>query len=389
MSARRANPMRVAAAGLVALAVAMGIGRFAFTPILPMMQEDAGLSVAHGGWLASANYGGYLLGAVSATRFRIRPATAIRGGLLTIGFATLGMGLGQGFAGWLALRALAGIASAWVLIFVSAWALEKLASVRRPVLGSTVFAGVGTGIAVAGFACIALMDSEASSAQAWAAFGLLSLGLAIIVWPVFGADDRAPSGEPRSVLLERSHRREAGSLGPVLCYGAFGFGYIIPATFLPVMARDAVADPSVFGWAWPLFGIAAALSTLAASGLQRLVGNRRLWIFGHLVMALGVALPVVWSGVAGIALAALCVGGTFMVVTMAAMQEARLVARDRARDLMAAMTSAFAVGQIAGPISVSYLAAAPEGFAQALLLASALLVASAGVLAWQTKERSQ
>jgi hypothetical protein len=123
--------------------------------------------------------------------------------------------------------------------------------------------------------------------------------------------------------------------------------------------------------------------------LQRLVGNRRLWIFGHLVMALGVALPVVWSGVAGIALAALCVGGTFMVITMAAMQEARLVAGERARDLMAAMTSAFAVGQIAGPISVSYLAAAPEGFAQALLLASALLVASAGVLAWQTKERSQ
>src|SRR5262245_50155557 len=48
-------PGGIAAAGLIALAVGMGIGRFAFTPILPMMQRDAGLSIAHGAWLASAN----------------------------------------------------------------------------------------------------------------------------------------------------------------------------------------------------------------------------------------------------------------------------------------------------------------------------------------------
>src|SRR5438309_12014466 len=106
----------VALAGLTALAVAMGIGRFAFTPILPMMQEDAGLSIAEGGWLASANYLGYLLGALSVVAVRIRAARAIRGGLVTIGLATLGMGLQDSFAIWIALRALAGIASAWVLI---------------------------------------------------------------------------------------------------------------------------------------------------------------------------------------------------------------------------------------------------------------------------------
>ena len=132
MAARGHPPSAVAGAGATALAVAMGIGRFAFTPILPMMQADAGLSVADGGWLASANYLGYLLGAVSAMAAPVRPATGLRAGLLLIGLVTLGMGFEAQFAAWAALRGLAGIGSAWVLVFASAWCLERLAPVRRP-----------------------------------------------------------------------------------------------------------------------------------------------------------------------------------------------------------------------------------------------------------------
>ena len=374
----RRSALAIALAGLVALAVAMGIGRFAFTPILPMMQEDAGVSIATGGWLASANYLGYLAGALSVIWWRIAATIGIRVGLATIGLATLAMGLDHHLVVWLALRALAGVASAWVLIYVSAWALEHLAALNRPALGNTVYAGVGTGIALAGGLCLALMHIGAGSARAWIVLGVLSIVLSVAIWSVF----RGSPGSPVAAegLTDRGMVWDRESLRLVLCYGAFGFGYIIPATFLPVMAKEVIRDPTVFGWSWPLFGAAAMGSTLATAMLRSLVTTRRLWIASHLVMALGVVLPVVWSGIVPIMLAALLVGGTFMVITMVGMQEARSVGGARATGLMAALTSAFALGQIAGPISVSLVVGAGGNVSAALVIACAALVVSAYAL---------
>src|SRR5438876_1835047 len=369
----------VALAGLAALAVAMGVGRFAFTPILPMMQADAGLSVAAGGWLASANYLGYLAGSVAAIRMRLAPETAIRSGLLGIGIATLGMGFASGIALWIALRALAGIASAWVLIFVSAWCLERLAAARRPVLASTVFAGVGAGIAAAGVVCLVLMQRQVASADAWIVLGTLSLLVTGVIWPVFGSHE-AGRGAARE-RGERPPRWDGDAVRLILCYGAWGFGYIIPATFLPMLAREVVQDPAVFGWAWPIFGTASVAATFAAAGCSRFVGNRRLWALSHVTMAAGVILPVIWPGIVAVMCAAFLVGSTFMVATMTGMQEARNVHGAGAKALMAAMTSAFALGQILGPVLVSSLASRSGGFRSRLVAACALLLMSAYALA--------
>ena len=365
--------LRVAFAALAALAIAMGIGRFAFTPILPMMQQDSGLSVPEGGWLASANYLGYLVGALSAVRLHLRAATAIRAGLAVIGVSTLAMALHDGFLLWVFLRTVAGIASAWVLIFVSAWSLERLAALGRLRLSGVVYAGVGAGIVVAGAACLVLMGVGASSSAAWTALGLASLASAAIFWPSFGSGT-APAGA--APLRDRAkHGGEFWRL--VICYGAYGFGYIIPGTFLPVMAKEVVADPSLFGWAWPVFGAAAVASTLLAARTASLVTHRGAWAISHLVMAAGVVVPLVLPGLAGILIAALCVGGTFVVITQVGLQEARAVAGAGARTLIAAMTSAFALGQILGPLCVAWLVQAGGGFAGALVLAAALLAVSA------------
>jgi len=380
-------PEAVAAIGLAALAVAMGIGRFAFTPLLPMMQQDAGLSLSAGAWLASANYAGYLLGALLTMVWRIRAAIAIRAGLAAIAAATVGMGVTTHFATWVALRAAAGIASAWILVYVSAWCLETLTPSHRPVLIGTVFAGVGVGIAATGVLCLGLTLARATSAQTWIALGLISLIASIAIWPALAPRDRSGRGDRRAPPA-RSRPWSTEALRLVICYGVFGFGYIIPATFIPAMAREIIHEGSLFGWAWPVFGAAAAASTLAVALLLRWIRNRLLWASSQLAMAVGVSLPVVSPGIAGLLLAAVFVGGTFMVVTMTGMREAREVAGAHAPSLMAAMTSAFAVGQIAGPIAVSILAAGRGGYSQALLLASVLLAASALLLSRSAAVRS-
>jgi len=373
------EPFRVALAALAALAVSQGIGRFAFTPILPMMQQDSGLSVSEGGWLASANYAGYLAGALWAVRLRLPARTAIRIGLAVTGASTLTMALPDGFLVWVALRALAGVASAWVLVFVSAWSLERLQVLGRADLGGVVYAGVGTGVVVAGASCLALMDQHASSSAAWTVLGIVALAAAAVVWPVFGsggAVQAAPRGQGPA-------RHVAEYWRMVICYGAYGFGYIIPATFLPVMAKQIVIDPLLFGWAWPVFGLAAVASTLIA---RRARGSlRRVWAASHFVMAIGVVVPLVVPGLAGIIIAALCVGGTFVVITQVGLQEARAVGGAHARALIAAMTSAFALGQIVGPLAAAYWVRATGGFSGALAIAAALLAVSAVAL---TRARS-
>lgn len=379
-----ASALRIALAGMAALAVAMGIGRFAFTPILPMMQEDGGLTVAAGGYLASANYLGYFLGSLVATRLHVRDEVAVLGSLLLIGIATLMMGLVDHYPSWLLLRLIAGIANAWIAIFAFSWCLDRLAVLQRPVLNSLIFTGVGAGTMLAGMICILLMRISASSAQAWMTFGLLALAATAAVWTTYAGSSTAQHAAPRPRASGVPWSREAVVL--VFCFGASGFGYIIPATFLPAMARAIISDPAVFGWAWPVFGFAAMASTLFAAALLRGFAPRRVWMACHLVMGFGVVLPVFATGMAGIVTAALCVGGTFMVITMLSIQEARAVAGAQVVQLTAVMTAAFALGQILGPVVASVLLDAGLGFAGGLLAAGAALAISAALL-WHEPPR--
>ena len=365
--------LRITLVGLGALALAMGIGRFAFTPMLPLMQDDGLLGVSSGGLLASCHFLGYLIGALSATRVRLAPRTLLRLSLLLIGISTLGMGLTNSYGTWLGLRWVSGVCSAWVLVLVSNYYVKALADRNRASHQGWVFSGVGAGIAVVGLGCLGFMVWGLESAPGWLALGLLSIAAGIALSLLIGDELPAEHRPPRSPASQRTPL----VWGLLLAYGIAGIGYTIPATYLPVMARESFASPIVFGWSWPMFGLAAFVSTLLVSRLQARYSNRQIWATGHIVMAAGLLLPVVLPEIAAIAAAGICVGGSFMVVTMVGMREAHRIAPppDVIRHI-AAMTAAFATGQVLGPMMGSAWFAASGSLSGALVLTSALLLVS-------------
>ena len=364
---------KVAAVGLASLAAAMGIGRFAFTPIFPLMQEKLSLTLIEGAWLATANYVGYLLGACASFLLTTRVGVSARGGLVAVALSTLAMAVTGSLWLWLLLRLVAGMASAFVLIGASAWALGHLSSHRHSDLAGWVFAGVGTGICLAGLVALALGTAGGTPAQGWAALGVIALIVTVGTWRSLSL------ATPASQFQESA---AAGRLGRsawllVASYGAFGFGYIIPATFIPAAARTLVQDPLVFGWAWPVFGLAAAISTVVVSTFFRSTAPRRTAALSLLVMAVGVGAPAVEMSLHTLAVSSVGVGGTFMVMTMAAVQEAKRISAGNPTKLIAALTAAFALGQLAGPVVVGLSLPAGSGFTLPSAVAAALLVCSA------------
>jgi MFS family permease len=378
---RRLGTALLALAGLLSLAAAMGIGRFAFTPVLPLMLREDLLDVAQGGWLAAANYAGYLAGALTASRLPLRAGALAVLALIATATFTAAMALPLP-ALWLPLRFLAGAASAWVFVATSVWCLGALAERGAARASGWVYAGVGVGIALAGIHCLLASAAGVRSQALWLQLGGLALVLALpVLWVI--ARLEPVGGATRSVGRSDSPAADGSTRGIVICYGVMGFGYILPATFLPVLARSVVDDPRVFGLTWPIFGATAALSTLVAAHLLQGATRLRTWARCQLLMGVGVLLPALWKDAWTITASAILVGGTFMVITLAGVQEmrARAATPGHAASLVGRVTAAFAFGQIAGPVvSAVLLRLGPRGLMLALATGAAALFATAAWL---------
>jgi len=398
------RPLAVALAGMLALAVAMGVGRFAFTPLLPMMLHDGVLTLAEGSWLATANYVGYLAGALACMALpwlapgfyaRWHPARLARAGLVATVLLTLAMALPLP-GSWAALRFVAGAASAVVLLNVAAWCMVRLAVLGRPAMGGLIFCGPGVGIVLTGLAAGAMVAGQWRAAAGWVVFGLLAVLLCVGVWPVVRgraaqvqATDPATGGAPAAAPAQGAGTAAARAVH-ALAYGLAGLGYIVTATFLPVIARAALPPgspwPDLF---WPVFGagvaMGAALSTRAPPAWDR----RWLLLAAYALQALGIALGLVWPTPAGFAVSSLCVGLPFTAITFYGLQEARRLWPASADSFASLVTAAYGLGQIAGPPLVAWLIAQADpgrGFARGLALAAVALVAGAvlyGLSVWR------
>jgi predicted MFS family arabinose efflux permease len=377
------RPFLLAGAGLLALAVAMGVGRFAFTPLLPLMQADADVTLTEGSWLAFANYLGYLVGALATVWMRVAPHRMVRAGLIATGILTLAVGLAHGFAAWWALRFLGGVASAWVLVFAASLVLERLVVAGAPQLFGLVFGGVGVGIVATGLACLALSGAGVGSGGIWVAFGLASLAATALCWNTFTpmSTAGAPAAEPAVPRSRRAWGRAAWTL--IVAYGVYGFGYIIPGTFLPVIARDLLGGAFAAGWFWPMFGAAAFAGTLLLGRLPD-ASLRTALVACYFTEALGVIIPVLSGNAAGLAAGSLLLGFAFVAITTLTLRQARVLAAATRTDvapLMGALTASFGVGQLVGPPFAGYLVVWLGGFGPSLVVA-ALGLAAGGIALW-------
>src|SRR5450830_1439746 len=377
----RDSALRIALAGLIALSTAMGIGRFAFTPLLPMMLHDQTIDLNSGGWLATANYLGYFLGAMLCAFWRgLPPTRTIRAGLIATILLTLGMGLLHAPAIWLLLRLLSGIASALVFVYSSGWCLQRLAQLQLPALGGIIYCGPGIGIMLTG-----LSSSGWHADAGWIAFGLLAAVLTAAVWSTFSGNLDLRAGNTTQTGTESAEpaaiRQEVR--WQVLAYGMAGFGYIITATFLPVIARQALPPGSAWpDFFWPLFGLCVALGALGATRIPVHVDQRLLLAISYVMQATGVLGSAIFPNEIGFALGSILLGLPFTAITLFAMREARRLRSDHAAGLMGLMTASYGIGQIAGPPLATRLVHATGSFTPSLCIAAATLLAGAALYVW-------
>lgn len=394
-----------------ALAVAMGIGRFAFTPILPLMIQEGKVHLAQTAWLSSSNYIGYLVGALSLLKSKRHPLFVVLG--LTLVTLSTWLASLSGFGWLLVLRFLAGVASAWVLVSISAFAINWLKS-RQVASSGLIYTGVGIGITLTGLICSYFIFQSATvnvavhsslsplSSRLWQYLGVIALLATLLVTFLLAKINSqfASTAAAKAIHTEATHTNPISSsiqppaklkLANVLtAYGLFGFGYILPATFLPQIAKQWLSGQSYL-LIWPFFGLAAALSVVLSQGLQRRYNNVSLlgvWRVSQIIMAVGTLLPALWQSLAGLMLSSLMVGGTFMVVTMAGLQvAASQVTHYPKYNLSALMTASFAFGQLIGPLTA--LVATGKNIWLALLPVSAIVLLIGVALLWRLYQHQQ
>ncbi|CAD7024716.1 MFS transporter [Pseudorhizobium endolithicum] len=354
------------------MAAAMGFGRFVYTPILPGMIEGASLSAADAGLIAGANFSGYLLGAVLAAFGWAagRERTVAIGGLLSTVILLAAMAIVDGLAAFTLVRFLAGLASAFAMVFTSSIVLAH--SSRSEAVQILHFGGVGFGIALSSALVFVIGLVAGDTGHGWrdewtgsaiAAAVLVMLALRLLPHPTAGqgAMREPPLAWDRPLVLVTAS------------YGLFGFGYVITSTFLVTMARNASAGTTTEFLAWLVTGMAAAVSLVVWRGFVRRFGLVATYAACVAAEAAGVLGSVLLPPAAGALVGGLFLGLTFMAVTAYGLQIGRRLAPRSPRRALALMTAAFGTGQIIGPLVAGWLAEASGAFTLPTVLAATLL----------------
>ncbi|MFF4250036.1 YbfB/YjiJ family MFS transporter [Streptomyces sp. NPDC001663] len=350
----------------------MGVGRFVYTPVLPLMHTQAGLSAGAGANLATANYVGYLVGALAGilAPVLVRSRLVLRGSLVLLTGTLAAMPLTHSTTVWGLLRLLAGAASALVFVVAASSLLHHLRGHPSHLPGWAI-GGVGAGIALSGLLLLGLRSVVDWRAAWWASAALTAL-LTVGSWNLRPEGAPSASGEKTGSTAPRTHRW-FGAL--FVSYTLEGIGYIVAGTFL--VAAIGQGSPGWLGTgAWVLVGLAAVPSPALWAWLGRRWSRPGLLLAALVVQAVGIALPALIGGTAAALVSAVLFGGTFLGVSMLALAAGAHLRFPRS---VALLTAGYSVGQILGPLVVAPLL--HHGYHRALLLAALVVLVAAAAAA--------
>ncbi|POP47821.1 MFS transporter [Superficieibacter electus] len=376
--------LRIAFSGFIVLVVAMGIGRFAFTPQVPLMIAGGQLNLTSAGLVAAVNYLGYLVGAWDAMRAHRHVEMRLYLGIFGVVALTFLSALADNALTHGVLRFVIGAMSGWAMVMTAGWTNEQLSRSGHASLSAAVFAGPGGGIAISGLLAVAIQAKALSASDAWLVYGVLALVLVTFIaryLPRPGALHRSTE-IPEPLQLTPDLKRLVWS------YALAGFGYILPATFLSQMAALRFPGSLFAQFVWPMFGVAAIVG-IALSILTRKTGHsyQRLAIVLWL-QAIGVLAAGLVPGMSGLVLGAILVGGGFLCALQLSLQYGRELAPEHIRYMAGLLTTVYAVGQLVGPATSALSTWLTHRLEPALGLAGITLFI-AGLLVWKPHSQRQ
>lgn len=333
--------------GILFLAVAMGISRFAFTPILPFMRIDENLSFTQGGWLASSNYIGYFIGALWAGFIYKSKKNFLLINVVMNVTSILLMGFIDSYLIWIFLRFIAGLTSGFIFVLTLSIVMDYLAVNLLTRWSGYLFSGIGIGIALSGL-LVPFFEASFHWQGSWLGLGLLSvlfLATSIFLWRHLQVSNHVKV--PKS---EDSNIWRGFMPWLIIAYGLEGLGYIITGTFLVDIIYNIEALSAYAGYSWVLAGLAAIPSAPIWMKLMSRFSTISMLALAYTMQIIGILLPVLSQSVWSVLLSAISFGFTFVGLVTMSTAYARQLFPKQSAYVVSILTTFYAIGQIIGPV---------------------------------------
>lgn len=376
---------KVLLAGFFSQLLCLGVARFAYTPLLPLLQQEQLLTDASGGYLAAINYLGYMAGALIAASLNdlVLKDRLYRLGLVLAVVSTLGMALTTNFYLWSLWRFIAGLSSAGSMLIASGLIMHWLISQRQRAELGVHFAGLGLGIAMSALLVEAMLQLSLSWQAQWSVLSALGILFAVPAW-CWLPRPTLSLVLAQQKLTDPSPGRRFISL-MLLSYFCAGYGYVLSATFIVAIVERMPGLDGSGNLSFVVLGLAAVPAVLLWDFIARKTGYLYAIMLALTLQIMAIILPLSFATLTVVLLSAALFGATFIGVVSLVLTMAGRLYPTKPAKLMGKMTLAYGLAQVIAPAITGVIAEKTGSYAPGLYLAAILLSFAVLLLFWLSR----